>query len=71
MAAAVAVETPSYVFDDRHIRWYKLREFGEHFAPFGEHFVLTVLDVDVSQSSSILCSNSRPTSGSFCIATWR
>jgi 2,4'-dihydroxyacetophenone dioxygenase len=49
MAAAVAVETTSYVFDDRNIRWYKLREFGEHFALFDEHFVFAVLDVDVSQ----------------------
>ena len=49
MAAAVAVETPSYVFDDRNIRWYKLREFGEHFALVDEHFVFAVLDVDESQ----------------------
>ena len=49
MAAAVAVETTSYVFDDRHIRWYRLGEFGAHFAPFEKHFVFTVLDVDVSQ----------------------
>ena len=41
MAAAVAVETPSYAFDDRNIRWYKLPGF--------EHFELAVLDVDVSQ----------------------
>ncbi len=47
--AAVAVETTSYVFDDRNIRWYKLGDFGEHFVPFGKHFVLAVLDVDVSQ----------------------
>jgi 2,4'-dihydroxyacetophenone dioxygenase len=46
---AVTAETPSYVFDDRHIRWYRLGEFGEHFVPFDEHFVLTMLDVDVSQ----------------------
>src|SRR5262244_2228198 len=31
----------SYVFDDRNIRWYKLGDF--------EHFVLAMLDVDVSQ----------------------
>jgi len=49
MAAAVVVEPTSYVFDDRHIRWYRLGEFGAHFAPFEKHFVLTVLDVDVSQ----------------------
>src|SRR5262245_33781521 len=49
MATAVAVETPSYVFDDRHIRWYRLGEFGAHFAPFEKHFVFTVLDVDESQ----------------------
>jgi hypothetical protein len=49
MATAVAAQTPSYIFDDRHIRWYRLRDFGEHFAPFDAHFVLTVLDVDVSQ----------------------
>jgi hypothetical protein len=49
MATAVTAETPSYVFDDRHIRWYRLGDFGEHFVPFGQHFVLTVLDVDVSQ----------------------
>ena len=49
MAAAVVVEPTSYVFDDRHIRWYRLGEFGAHFAPFEKHFVFTVLDVDVSQ----------------------
>jgi len=49
MATAVAAETRSYVFDDRNIRWYKLGEFGEHFMPFDKHFVLAVLDVDVSQ----------------------
>jgi len=49
MATAVAAQTPLYVFDDRNIRWYKLGDFGEHFVPFGQHFVLTVLDVDVSQ----------------------
>lgn len=38
MAAAVAVETPSYAFDDRNIRWRKLAGF--------EHYELTVLDVD-------------------------
>src|SRR5512144_1488678 len=38
MAAAVAIETMSYAFDDRNIRWYKLAGF--------EHFELTVLDVD-------------------------
>ena len=41
MAAAVAVETTSYVFDDRNIRWYKLGDF--------EHFVFAMLDVDVAQ----------------------
>jgi hypothetical protein len=35
------VHSPSYTFDDRHIRWHKLGEF--------EHFVLAMLDVDVSQ----------------------
>jgi hypothetical protein len=44
-----SVETPSHVFDDRHIRWYRLGDFGEQFAPFDEHFLLTMLDVDVSQ----------------------
>jgi hypothetical protein len=44
-----AVHSSSYAFDDRHIRWYRLGEFGEHFEPFDEHFVLTMLDVDVSQ----------------------
>ena len=38
MAAAVAVETSSYAFDDRNIRWHKLGDF--------EHFVLAILDVD-------------------------
>jgi hypothetical protein len=38
MADAVAVETTSYAFDDRNIRWYKLGDF--------EHFVLAMLDVD-------------------------
>lgn len=38
MAAAVAVETPLYAFDDRNIRWHKLEGF--------EHFELIVLDVD-------------------------
>jgi quercetin dioxygenase-like cupin family protein len=38
MAAAVAIETMSYAFDDRNIRWHKLAGF--------EHFELTVLDVD-------------------------
>jgi hypothetical protein len=41
MATAVAAETPSYVFDDRNIRWRQLGEF--------EHFELAMLDVDVSQ----------------------
>jgi len=41
LATSVAAETTSYAFDDRNIRWYKLGDF--------EHFVLTVLDVDVSQ----------------------
>lgn len=36
--AAVVVETPSYAFDDRNIRWRKLAGF--------EHYELTVLDVD-------------------------
>jgi quercetin dioxygenase-like cupin family protein len=36
--AAVAIETPSYAFDDRNIRWRKLAGF--------EHFELAVLDVD-------------------------
>jgi hypothetical protein len=49
MATALAAETRSYVFDDRHIRWYRLGEFGSHFTPFDEHFLLTMLDVDVSQ----------------------
>jgi hypothetical protein len=49
MATAVAAQAPSYVFDDRHIRWYKLGEFGAHFAPFEAHFVFTVLDIDASQ----------------------
>jgi 2,4'-dihydroxyacetophenone dioxygenase len=38
MAAAVAIETPSYAFDDRNIRWCKLEGF--------EHFELAVFDVD-------------------------
>jgi hypothetical protein len=38
MAAAVAVETTSYAFDDRNIRWRKLEGF--------EHFELAVFDVD-------------------------
>jgi len=41
MATAVAAETPSYAFDDRHIRWHKMGEF--------EHFEIAMLDVDVSQ----------------------
>jgi quercetin dioxygenase-like cupin family protein len=45
----VTAETPSYAFDERHIRWYKLGEFGEHFAPFEEYFLLTMLDVEESQ----------------------
>ncbi|MBI3801449.1 MAG: regulator [Deltaproteobacteria bacterium] len=49
MATAVAAETRSYAFDERNIRWYKLGEFGEPFEPFDEHFMLTMLDVDVSQ----------------------
>jgi hypothetical protein len=49
MATAVAAQTRSYVFDDRHIRWCRLGDFGEHFVPFSAHFVFTVLDVDVSQ----------------------
>jgi 2,4'-dihydroxyacetophenone dioxygenase len=39
--ATSASETTSYRFDDRNIRWYKLGDF--------EHFVFTMLDVDVSQ----------------------
>jgi len=39
MAAAVPVETTSYAFDDRSIRWYKLGDF--------ENFVFAMLDVDV------------------------
>ncbi|MEW6297365.1 MAG: regulator [Thermodesulfobacteriota bacterium] len=39
MATSVAAQTPSYAFDDRNIRWYPLGEF--------EHFVFTMLDVDV------------------------
>ncbi len=39
----------SSTFDDRHIRWYRLGEFGAHFKPFDEHFMLTMLDVDESQ----------------------
>jgi quercetin dioxygenase-like cupin family protein len=35
------VEIPSYVFDDRHIRWHKMGDF--------EHFEIAMLDVDVSQ----------------------
>ena len=49
MATAVAAEIRSYVFDDRNIRWYRLGDFGAQFAPFGAHYVLTVLDVDESQ----------------------
>lgn len=41
LVSTVAGETPSYAFDDRHIRWYKLGEF--------EHFELAMLGVDVSQ----------------------
>src|SRR5262245_25119040 len=41
LAPTLAAETPSYVFDDRHIRWYRLGEFGAHFGPFDEHFMLT------------------------------
>jgi quercetin dioxygenase-like cupin family protein len=39
----------SSTFDDRHIRWYRLGEFGAQFKPFDEHFMLTMLDVDESQ----------------------
>jgi quercetin dioxygenase-like cupin family protein len=39
----------SSTFDDRHIRWYRLGEFGAQFEPFDEHFMLTMLDVDESQ----------------------
>jgi hypothetical protein len=46
---AYSVETSSYVFDDHHIRWYRLGEFGAQFTPFDEHFLLTMLEVDVSQ----------------------
>jgi hypothetical protein len=49
MTTTVAAETRSYVFDDRHIRWYKLGDFGAHFKPFEAHFVFTVLDIDASQ----------------------
>lgn len=42
MATSVAAEAPSYVFDDRHIRWYKMGDF--------EHFEVAMLDVDVSQN---------------------
>jgi quercetin dioxygenase-like cupin family protein len=41
MATSVATATTSYVFDDRHIRWYELGDF--------KHFVFAMLDVDVSQ----------------------
>jgi len=41
LATTVAAETPSYAFDDRHIRWHKMGEF--------EHFEIAMLDVDVSQ----------------------
>jgi quercetin dioxygenase-like cupin family protein len=44
-----SIETSSYVFDDRHIRWYRLGEFGAQFEPFDEHFMLTMLDVDESE----------------------
>jgi hypothetical protein len=49
LATTGAAETPSYAFDDRRIRWYKLREVSEHLAPFDEHFVFTMLDVDESE----------------------
>jgi 2,4'-dihydroxyacetophenone dioxygenase len=41
LATAVAAQTMPYAFDDRHIRWRQLGEF--------EHFVLAMLDVDVSR----------------------
>jgi hypothetical protein len=41
-ATSVAAEAPSYVFDDRHIRWRKMGDF--------EHFEVAMLDVDVSQN---------------------
>jgi hypothetical protein len=41
MATSVAARTTSYGFDDRSIRWYKLGDF--------EHFVFSMLDVDLSQ----------------------
>ncbi len=41
MTTSVAATTTSYVFDDRHIRWYELGDF--------KHFVFAMLDVDVSQ----------------------
>ena len=42
MTTSVAAEAPSYVFDDRHIRWCKMGDF--------EHFEVAMLDVDVSQN---------------------
>jgi quercetin dioxygenase-like cupin family protein len=38
MAAVVAIETPSYAFDDRNVRWCKLEGL--------EHVELAVFDVD-------------------------
>jgi hypothetical protein len=38
MATSIASERTSFAFDDRNIRWHKLRDF--------EHFLFAMLDVD-------------------------
>jgi hypothetical protein len=43
MATAAAVNTKSYAFDDRNIRWYKLGDF--------EYFVFAMLDVDAPRKT--------------------
>jgi hypothetical protein len=43
MATAAAVNTKSYAFDDRNIRWYKLGDF--------DYFVFAMLDVDAPRKT--------------------
>jgi hypothetical protein len=61
--ATLVAEKHSFAFDDRNLRWSKLRDL--------EHFVFSVFDVDLERGLVDFILKSNLTNGLFFIVTWR
>jgi hypothetical protein len=61
--ATLVAEKHSFAFDDRNLRWSKLRDL--------EHFVFSVFDVDLERGLVDFILKFEPNQRLFFIFTWR